>query len=81
MHTNLFLDSAETLIPLLLHPYGNLVKRTTRKCNNDMVFFVFQVVYDDLEIGKVIGKGSAGVVLAAVHKPSGLRLALKVCVF
>jgi len=35
-------------------------------------------MYDELEIGSVIGKGSTGVVLQAIHKPTGTRLALKV---
>lgn len=38
----------------------------------------FRVAYEDLEIGPVIGKGSTGAVLEAVHKPTGTRLALKV---
>ncbi|EKU20136.1 ser thr kinase [Nannochloropsis gaditana CCMP526] len=38
----------------------------------------FRVAYEDLEIGKVIGKGSTGAVLEALHKPTGTRLALKV---
>jgi hypothetical protein len=37
-----------------------------------------QVMYDELEIGDVIGKGSTGVVIAAKHKPTGTHLALKV---
>lgn len=41
---------------------------------------MFKVAYEDLEIGQVIGKGSTGAVLEAVHKPTGTRLALKVCV-
>lgn len=39
---------------------------------------VWQVMYDELEIGNVIGKGSTGVVLQAIHKPTGIKLALKV---
>ena len=39
---------------------------------------MFKVAYEDLEIGSVIGKGSTGAVLEAVHKPTGTRLALKV---
>ena len=37
-----------------------------------------QVAYEELEIGEVIGKGSTGAVVEAVHKPTGTRLALKV---
>jgi hypothetical protein len=36
------------------------------------------VAYEDLEIGDVIGKGCSGIVVAAVHKPTGTPLALKV---
>ena len=38
----------------------------------------FQIAYDELSIGDIIGKGSSSVVLQASHKPTGSPIALKV---
>ena len=38
----------------------------------------FTVVYEELQIGETIGRGSSSVVLRGIHTPSGTQLALKV---
>ena len=38
----------------------------------------FELLYEDLEIGDMIGRGSSGIVLHAYHQPSHTPLALKV---
>ena len=38
----------------------------------------FKLVYDELEIGHMIGRGACSVVLHGVHAPTGTQLALKV---
>lgn len=38
----------------------------------------FTVVYEELQIGETIGRGSSSVVLRGLHTPSGTQLALKV---
>ena len=38
----------------------------------------FQIVYHELSIGEIIGKGSSSVVLQATHKPTGTPIAMKV---
>lgn len=43
--------------------------------NNDKTF---AVRHEDLTVGPVIGRGCSSCVLRAVHKPTGLQLALKV---
>jgi len=39
---------------------------------------MFTLVYDEIEIGEMIGRGSSSVVLHGVHGPTGTPLALKV---
>ena len=38
----------------------------------------FTLVYEEIEIGEMIGRGSSSVVLHGIHKPSGIPVALKV---
>jgi len=38
----------------------------------------FTLVYDEIEIGDIIGRGQSSVVLRGVHGPTGTPLALKV---
>ena len=38
----------------------------------------FTLVYDELEMGEIIGRGSSSVVLHGIHAPSGTPLALKI---
>lgn len=38
----------------------------------------FELLYEDLEIGEMIGRGASGIVLHAFHRPSRTPLALKV---
>ena len=38
----------------------------------------FTLVYDEIEIGDMIGRGCSSVVLKGVHGPTGTKLALKV---
>ena len=39
---------------------------------------MFHLVYDEIEIGDMIGRGSSSIVLHGVHGPTGTPLALKV---
>lgn len=39
---------------------------------------MFTLVYEEIEIGEMIGRGSSSVVLHGVHGPTGTPLALKV---
>ena len=38
----------------------------------------FTLIYEEIEIGDIIGRGSTSVVLYGIHKPSGIPVALKV---
>ena len=38
----------------------------------------FTLVYEEIEIGEMIGRGSSSVVLHGIHRPSGIPVALKV---